>query len=151
MAFNFVIHHFYYWFRRFSGHLNRHNNDFQFYVTHTSTRPIISTYSRCSENECLILIRHYYSSVQFIYASISHIFNFINCYGVYFDLIGFIKFQCLIRFYFISLEIKIKIQHYVCSILHLLEFEFAFFFFFHILRQFFFSARTMAPFYRYYR
>ena len=90
--------------------------------------PILSTYNQCSENECLVLIRHSYSSVQFVFVSISHIFNFIYCYGVYFDLIRYIELQCLIRFYFILLEIKIKIQYYVCSILHLPEFEFALFF-----------------------
>ena len=28
MAFNLFIHHFYYWFRHFSGHLNGRNNNF---------------------------------------------------------------------------------------------------------------------------
>ena len=28
MAFNLFVHHFYYLFRHFSGHLNGHNNDF---------------------------------------------------------------------------------------------------------------------------
>ena len=85
------------------------------------------------------------------FVSISNIFSFIYCYGVYFDIIGYIELQCLIQFYFILLEIKIKIKYYVCSILHLLEFEFALFLFFHPLRQVFFSPRKMVFFHRYHR
>ena len=72
--------------------------------------------------------------------SISHIFNFIYCYGFDFDRIRSIKLQCLIQFYFILLEIKIKFQYYVCRILYLLEFEFALvFLFYHPRRQVFFQ------------
>ena len=62
--------------------------------------PIISTYNQCSENEWTIVIRHHYSSLQFISVSIIHIFNFIYCYGFDFDRIRSIKVQCLIRFLF---------------------------------------------------
>ena len=62
--------------------------------------PIISTYNQSFENELTIVIRHYYSSLRFISVSISHICNFIYCYGFDFDRIRFIKFQCSIRFLF---------------------------------------------------
>ena len=107
-------------------------------------------YSQCSENECFILIRHYYSSVRFIFVSISHILNFMNCYGVYFDIIGYIELQCLIQFYFIWLEIKIKIKYYVCSILHILEFEFTFFSF-SSLKANVFLTKDNGFFHRYHR
>ena len=61
--------------------------------------PILSMYSQCSENECVVLIRHSYSSIRFIFVSINNIFKFINCYGVYFDLIGYIELQCLIQLF----------------------------------------------------
>ena len=99
--------------------------------------PIISTDNQCSENQCKILICRSYISVWFIFVPIRHIFNFIYCCGFEFDIIRYIKLQCLIQFCFILLEIKIKIQYYVCSILHLLEFEFALFLFYHSLRQVF--------------
>ena len=108
--------------------------------------PILSTYNQCSENEWLILILHYYSSVRLFFLSISRIFNFIYCYGVYFDLIRYIGLQCLNRFYFILIEIKTKIQYYVCSILHLLEFEFALLSYFIILEGNFFLWKENGPF-----
>ena len=37
---------------------------------------VLSTYIQCSENECLILIRHSYTSVRFIFVSMSHIEHF---------------------------------------------------------------------------
>ena len=77
-------------------------------------------------------------------------FNFIYCYGVYFDIIRFIELQCLIFLIFFLLEIKIRIQYYVCSILLLIEFEFTLLFILSSLRASFFSARTMALFYLYY-
>ena len=60
----------------------------------------------------------------------SNIFIFIHCYGFYFDLIGYIKFKILIIFYSNILRLQIKILYYVCSIIHLLEFESALFYFF---------------------
>ena len=110
--------------------------------------PIISTYNQCSENECKILIRHSYSSLRFISVSISHIFNFIYCYGFDFDRIRYIKLQCLIRFYFIWIKIKIKFQYHVCSILHLLEFEFALIFILSYSKTSFFLSKENRPFHR---
>ena len=78
--------------------------------------------------ELTIVIRHYYSFLGFIYVSISHKRNYIYCYGFDFDRIRFLKIQCLIQFYVILIEIKIKYQYYVCCIFHLLEFEYALFF-----------------------
>ena len=52
----------------------------------------------------------------------SHIFIFIYCYEFYLDLIGYIKFQFLIRFNFNFVSLRIKIYYNVCSIIHLLEF-----------------------------
>ena len=107
-VFIMYFHHFYYWFGHLSRHLNGHNNVFSTMLLIRLRIPILSTYSRCSEKKCLILIRPSYSSVQFIFVSISHIFSFIDCYGVYLDLIGYTKIQCLLRFYFILYEIKIN-------------------------------------------
>ena len=70
---------------------------------------------------------------------ISHIFNLIYCYGFDFDRIRSIELQCLIRFYFILIEIKIKFQYYVCRILHLLESEFALLFILSSLKASFFQ------------
>ena len=67
----------------------------------------------------------------------SNIFIFIHCYGFYFDLIGYIKFIFLIIFYSNILRLQIKILYYVCSIIHLLEFESALFYFFILWRQVF--------------
>ena len=77
---------------------------------------------------------------------ISHIFNFIYCYGFDFDCICYIKLQCLIQFYFILMEIKIKFQYYVCSILHLLEFELDFIFILSSLKASFFLSKDNGPF-----
>ena len=107
--------------------------------------PILITYNQCSENEWLILILHYYSSVRLFFLSISRIFNFIYCYGVYFDLIRYIGLQCLNRFYYILIEIKTKIQYYACSILHLLEFDFALLFE-SLLKTSFFLSKDNSPF-----
>ena len=56
----------------------------------------MSTYGLNFENQCLIFIRKSYILVRFIFVLMSHIFNFIYCYGFYFDLIGYIEFQFLI-------------------------------------------------------
>ena len=63
----------------------------------------------------------YVSTTHFF--SISHIYIIMYCYGFYFDLIGHIEFQFLIRFYFIFSRLQIEIYYYVFTIIHLLEFE----------------------------
>ena len=75
--------------------------------------PIICTYNQSLEKELTIVIRHYYFSLGFICVSISHICNNIYCSGFDFDRIRFITVQCLIRFYFILIGMKIKFQYYV--------------------------------------
>ena len=52
---------------------------------------------------------------------------------------------------FFQWHIKITTLYYLCSILHLLNFEFTLFIFFHPFKESFFSLRTMAFFHRYHR
>ena len=58
----------------------------------------------------------------------------------------YIEFQYLIQFYFILIEIKIKFHYFVCSILHLLEFDFALIFIFSLLKASFFHSKDNGPF-----
>ena len=100
--FNLFIHHNYYWFCHFSGHLNRHNHDFLVLCdAYVYTVPFLLRTINVLIMNVRILIGHSYSSLQFISVSMSHIFNFIYCYGFDFDCIYSIELQCLIQFYFI--------------------------------------------------
>ena len=71
--------------------------------------PILNTNNQSSENEFTIVIRHYYSSLQFISVSISHICNFIYFCCCDFDRIRSIKLQWLIRFFLNRNKNKISI------------------------------------------
>ena len=62
---------------------------------------------------------------QISYVSKIH-FLFDQSYGFYFDLIGHIKFEVLIRFNFNILRLQIEVYHYVFTIIRLLKFESAF-------------------------
>ena len=64
--------------------------------------------------------------VRFIFFSISHIYIIIHCYGFYFNLIGHIEVQFLIRLYLKFSRLQTKISYYILTIIHLLEFESAF-------------------------
>ena len=99
MAFIMFILHFYLWFGHFCGYLNGHNNEFLVVrYAYVYTFPFLVRTVYVLKMNFLILIGNSYSSVLFFFVSMSHIFNFINFFGVYFDLIGYIELQCLIRF-----------------------------------------------------
>ena len=71
----------------------------------------------------------------------NHILIFIYFHGFYFDIIGYIKYQLLIRFNPNLLCFQIEIQYYVSSIIHLLEFESALFPVFDLSRQVFYLSK----------
>ena len=56
-------------------------------------------YSLKFEINVRILFVKVYIKVRFIFVLMSHIIMFIYCYGLYLDLIGYIEFKILIRFY----------------------------------------------------
>ena len=92
-----------------------------------------------------------YIKVLLFFFSMRYTLIFIYCYGFYFNLIGYIVFQLLIIFNFNFSRSQIEIQYYVCSIIHLLEFESALFYFFILSSQVFLSPRIMECFHRYHR